>query len=47
MQALEKLLDRSIANEAERRETIKNLLVYCRQDSYAMLAIYRILIDLL
>lgn len=44
MQALEKLLDGSIANEAERIETVKNLLVYCRQDSYAMLAIYGVLL---
>lgn len=45
MQALEKLIDGTIVSEFERIETIKNLLIYCRQDSYAMLAIYKILLQ--
>ncbi len=45
MQALEKLLDWSMRDEAKRIETIKDLLIYCRQDSYAMLAIYKVLLE--
>lgn len=45
MQALQNLIEGRIANEAERLETIRNLLIYCRQDSFAMLRIYKKLLE--
>jgi hypothetical protein len=43
MRALQDLIEGRIVDENSRIETIRNLLIYCRQDSYAMLAIYEVL----
>lgn len=47
MQALQYLLEGRITDKEIRLDTIKNLLIYCRQDSFAMLAIYKILLSII
>lgn len=47
MQTLKNLISWKINDKNERIEKIKDLLVYCRQDSLAMLEIYRKLLEIL
>lgn len=47
MRALQNLIEGRIIDEGDRLQTIRNLLVYCRQDSFAMLAIYRVLLSII
>lgn len=46
MQALKNLISWKIINDNDRIEKIKDLLVYCRQDSLAMLEIYKVLLEI-
>jgi len=44
MQTLKNLISWRISDNDERIKKIKDLLVYCRQDSLAMLEIYKVLL---
>ena len=47
MRALRDLIEKRSENIKERLAIIKNLLKYCRQDSFAMLAIYKKLLEMI
>ena len=47
MRALWDIINGHNSEPESRKETLKNLLIYCRQDSYAMFVIYKRLLELL
>jgi len=46
MKELVKLVDNQIADEDQKKKLIEDLLIYCGQDSLAMVEIFKRLIEL-